>query len=132
MQGSVLEPFLFNLFINDFLYDMQHSKVCNFADDNTIYACGQGLDSDSVISNNEKDMKIAIIDWYQDNQMVPNPEKLQIMFLDVKDDLKLCIDISGNAVHMLICVHLHIPYQGNLTVADDGFWVVIMPFIRCR
>ena len=34
-QGSVVVPFLFNPFINDF-YEIQHSQVCNFADDNTI------------------------------------------------------------------------------------------------
>jgi len=43
-QGSVLGPFLFNLFINDF-YQIRHSQVCNFADDNTIYAYGHNLDS---------------------------------------------------------------------------------------
>ena len=102
-QGSVLGPFLFNLFINDFFYNIQHSQVCNFADDNTIYACGQSLDS--VVSNIEKDMKIAI-DWYQDNEMVANPEKFQLMFLGLKDDLKLCIDINGNVVQMTDSVKL--------------------------
>ena len=102
-QGSVLGPFLFNLFINDFFYNIQHSQVCNFADDNTIYACGQSLDS--VVSNIEKDMKIAI-DWYQDNEMVANPEKFQLMFLGLKDDLKLCIDINGNVVEMTDSVKL--------------------------
>ena len=34
-QGSVLGPFLFNLFMNDFFYNMQHSQVCNFVDNNT-------------------------------------------------------------------------------------------------
>ena len=96
-------PFLFNLFINDFFYNIQHSQVCNFADDNTIYACGQSLDS--VVSNIEKDMKIAI-DWYQDNEMVANPEKFQLMFLGLKDDLKLCIDINGNVVEMTDSVKL--------------------------
>ena len=103
IQGSVLEPFLFNSFINDFFYVMQHSQVCNFADDNTIYACGKNLDS--VISNIEKDMKIAI-DWYQDNEMVANPEKFQLMFLGQKDNTKLCIDINGNVVQMTDSVKL--------------------------
>ena len=44
-QGSVLGPFLFNLFIKDFFYEINHSQVCNFADDYTINACGQNLDS---------------------------------------------------------------------------------------
>ena len=35
---------VFNLFINDFFYDIQHSQVCSFADDNTIHACGRNLD----------------------------------------------------------------------------------------
>ena len=38
-QGSVLDPFLLNLFMNDFTYAITKSELCNFADDNTIYAC---------------------------------------------------------------------------------------------
>ena len=43
-QGSVLGPLLFNVFIYDFFYAIEHSQVCNFADDNTIFACGETLD----------------------------------------------------------------------------------------
>ena len=44
-QGSVLGPFLFNLFIKDFIYVIQDSEVCNFADDNTIYALDDNIET---------------------------------------------------------------------------------------
>ena len=47
-QVSVLGSHLFNLSINDF-YKIQYSQVCNFVDDNTLYAYEQNLDS--VTSN---------------------------------------------------------------------------------
>ena len=43
-QGSVLGPLLFNFFMNDFTYAITKSEFCNFADDNTIYACSQNLE----------------------------------------------------------------------------------------
>ena len=50
--------FLFDLVINDFFYDMQHSQVYDFADDLLIKAKRRNLDS--VISNIENNAKIVI------------------------------------------------------------------------
>ena len=42
-QGSILGPLLFNLFINDLFHFIERTNICNFADDNTIYSCQNGL-----------------------------------------------------------------------------------------
>ena len=44
LQGSVLGPLLFNLFINDLFYIVK-TDVCNYADDNTPYTCDMNLET---------------------------------------------------------------------------------------
>ena len=43
-QGSVLGPFLFNVFINDLFFMVTDTAICNFADDTTILAADSCLD----------------------------------------------------------------------------------------
>ena len=39
-QGSILGPLFFNIFIKDFFMFIENRKICDFADDNTIYSGG--------------------------------------------------------------------------------------------
>ena len=54
-QGSILGPILFNIFINDLLLFIDESKICNFADDNTL------SDSDYSIQGLVVNLKLALI-----------------------------------------------------------------------
>ena len=42
-QRSVLGPMLFNISINDLFLISLDSEICKFADDNTIFSCGNEL-----------------------------------------------------------------------------------------
>ena len=44
---TVLGPLLFNIILamNDFILALKSTYVCNFADDNTIYACDKDVES---------------------------------------------------------------------------------------
>ena len=91
-QGSVLGPLLFNIFINDLFFVTQECHICNFADDNSLYAAGETLDA--VICKLEIDLKFAI-KWLQNNSLVTNPKKFQLMILKTKSITNIRLNING-------------------------------------
>ena len=89
-HGSILGPLLFNVFINDIFMFIEKSEICNFADDNTIYDCGENLSN--ILENLKHDMRI-LLKWFRINSLQANPGKFQFMILGKKrNSVKLIIN----------------------------------------
>ena len=91
-QGSILGPLLFNIFINDLFDFLNKTLICNFADDNTLYSSGKSLD---IVTKNLAHDTSMVLRWFSFNSMVANPNKFQVMFLGVKNNLDICFETDG-------------------------------------
>ena len=80
-QGSILGPLLFNIYINDLLWINTSTNICNYADDTTLYACDQELES--VLLRLEHDCLLAI-EWFDSNFMKLNRDKCHLLIAGFK------------------------------------------------
>ena len=94
-QGSVLGPLFFNIFINDLLLEVKESEICNFADDNTIYTIGNNIEN--VILSLEEDLSNTL-NWFRVNHIATNPGKFQVIFLGMREQPKLILEINDTTM----------------------------------
>ena len=80
-QGSISWPILLNIFIDDLMFFIYETEVCNFADDTTIYSCS--LNYKEAVHKLSNDTHI-VLNWFKVNNIVANPGKFQIMVLGSK------------------------------------------------
>ena len=77
--GSILEPILFNLSINYLFYSVALASRYNFADENTLSAFANIVSRLIKILESESEV---VIDWFNKNKIVVNPDKFQAIILD--------------------------------------------------
>ena len=95
LQGSELGLILFNIFINDVFLVIKETDVCNFADDTTLYKCRRDLD---IVSKKlQMDADIGI-NWFNNNEMVANSKKFQLMFLARNKSIEKEMSFVGKAI----------------------------------
>ena len=70
---------------------IEQSDICNFADDDTLYSCGERLTE--MKENLASDTK-RILNWFRLNSLKANPGKFQLMILGEKSHHKHILRIN--------------------------------------
>ena len=87
-QGSVLGPLLYNTYINDFFYLVIDTEICNYAYNNTIFACGSDLGSRNA----------ALLSlWFENNYTKMDEDKSHLLIFGNKNN-ELTVNISGSFI----------------------------------
>ena len=83
-QGSILVILLFNIFINDISLFVESSNVCNYTNDNTLFAFGKTFDE---VTRKRKNDFFILDEWFFNNLLVLNSDKCHFMTLGTPNTL---------------------------------------------
>ena len=118
-QGSVLGPLLFNIFINDLFLFVEHSEICNYADDNSLTVADCCIDN--IITKLQLDVQ-SLDKWFKCNMMLLNESKCQFMIIEpkwVKRNNKANIKIAEKSIEEISKGKLlGITFDNKLTMSD--------------
>ena len=105
-QGSLLGPFLFNIYICDLFIENSDIDIANYADDNTPYACSSDLHS--VIFKLQKNTE-RIFRWFYKSNLISNAEKSHLL-VSTKKNLEIQVSscsIRNEDSVKLLGIHLN-------------------------
>ena len=74
LQGSVLGPHLFNIFINDLSYNIKKAKISAYADDKQLYFSNANA---RIVQKTLNSELTVVSSWITDNGLLLNPEKCE-------------------------------------------------------
>ena len=95
-QGSILGPLLFNIYINDLFLFSENFSMANYADDCSPYEFSGSIDE--VILKLQND-SLCLLEWYESNYLMPNPDKWYLLLGDKGDNyfIKIGTDVISNS-----------------------------------
>ena len=76
LQGSILCPLLFNIFMSDMFLILKTSSFTGYADDNTPFVVRENTPN---VTKALEDIGENLIKWFSDNQMKLNTDKCYVL-----------------------------------------------------
>ena len=76
LQGSILGPFLFSIFICDAFYLLEDFDIANYAIDTTPYCAGKSAE---FVANNLEQSSTILFEWFNNNYLKVNTGKGHIL-----------------------------------------------------
>ena len=98
-QGSFLGPILFNIFLNDLLFVLKDTDVCNFANNTSPHACDTSLDE--LFIRLEHDSALAVC-WFESNYMKLNTDLCHLIISGNKHE-SLWANIGNDRKGVKLC-----------------------------
>ena len=135
LQGSLLGPLLFNLFINDLNFSVQLSSLRLYADDTTTYASNTDISALELSLN--KDLE-NLSSWFASNYLSFNRKKTQAMILGkhshepalhIGDSV---IDISGFLNILGVCIDDKLTFKDHLSTVLRKVYAKVGALRRLR
>ena len=91
-QGSVLDPILFNIYLDDLFFLLGDIDICSFADDTTPNVCDMEL---KVVLDKLENCSELAIAWFKSNYMKLNEEKCELFVCGYRFE-QLWIKVGDN------------------------------------
>ena len=76
LQGSILGPFLFSIFICDVFYLLEDFDIANYEIDTTPYCAGKSAE---FVANNLEQSSTILFEWFNNNYLKVNTGKGHIL-----------------------------------------------------
>ena len=76
MEGSILGPLLFDIFMFDIFFTVNEIDFSSYADDITPFVSGDRIED---VLDSLENASLKLFDWFSNNQMKVNPDKCHLL-----------------------------------------------------
>ena len=83
LQGAILSPLLFSIYLNDLPFTPRSCNLESYVDDSKLFLFFPLSELDAAIGKLEQDL-LSVAQWCCENHLLINPDKTKLLFLGTR------------------------------------------------